>query len=341
MIKSLKLTNFRKFTDLEIDLNHKTIILAGANAVGKTSILEAIYLISTSKSHRTNEIENLITHTKEYASIELKEQKEYKTILHSLGKTNYINEVKYEKISDFIGNLNVILYSPLDIELIQGSKAVRRRFLDLEVSLLDKPYLRLISAYKKLIKERNELLKEYSSQNKMLLDVLTNQIIELIEQLYEKRINFINHLNLKLNYVTNKLNCESILLEYIPTYDIKNLKKSFEHKLNYDVISKTTNIGIHRDDFMIYIQKVKAIEYASEGQMRTICLAIKLAILEIYKEKNKNVILLLDDVFASIDQRRMNAIMEYIKGEYQTILTTTSLFNIPDELIKNAVIIKL
>ena len=92
---------------------------------------------------------------------------------------------------------------------------------------------------------------------------------------------------------------------------------------------------------MIYIQKAKAIEYASEGQMRTICLAIKLAILEIYKEKNKNVILLLDDVFASIDQRRMNAIMEYIKGEYQTILTTTSLFNIPDELIKNAVIIKL
>ncbi|MDE5715284.1 MAG: hypothetical protein K2I42_04035, partial [Anaeroplasmataceae bacterium] len=128
---------------------------------------------------------------------------------------------------------------------------------------------------------------------------------------------------------------------YIPTYDINDLQKSFDNKFNYDLLTKTTNIGLHRDDFVIKINQKRASDYASEGQMRTICLAIKLALDEIYKKNNKEVILLLDDVFASIDQKRMNSIMEYIKGENQTIITTTSLFNIPDGLLKNALIIKL
>ncbi|MDE5856545.1 MAG: hypothetical protein K2H06_05815 [Anaeroplasmataceae bacterium] len=119
------------------------------------------------------------------------------------------------------------------------------------------------------------------------------------------------------------------------------MEESFKSKLSYDLLTKTTNIGLHRDDFKIELNSLEAKEFASEGQMRNAILAIKFALKEIYKEKGQDIILLLDDVFASIDQKRINHIMEYIKNEHQTFITTTSLFNIPDELLKEAQIIRL
>ncbi len=341
MIQSIKLTNFRKFNQIELVTNNKIVILTGPNAAGKTSVLEAIYLIATAKSHRTNDLLALIKDNENYGIVELKEEKEFKSIISKEGKANYINGVNYPKLSDFVGNLNVIMVSPLDIELINGSNGARRRFLDLEISLLDKVYLRSITVYKKLLKERNELLKVYNSENSLILNVLTNQLIKKIKELYNKRINFINTLNSKLDLVTEKLKCEKIKIEYVSSYDINKLEKNFENKLNYDLTTKTTNIGLHRDLFKIYINNQEVENYASEGQVRTVILAIKLALKEIYSSNGLMVILLLDDIFASIDQKRINYIMEYIKTEQQVFITTTSLFNIPDELIRQAKIIKL
>ena len=142
-------------------------------------------------------------------------------------------------------------------------------------------------------------------------------------------------------FINSISNGENIEVEYLPTYDLKNIKKSFDNKMSYDIVSKTTNIGLHRDDFKITINEKDISSFGSEGQMRNTILAIKFAIMEIYKKENKDIILLLDDVFASIDQKRINKIMEYIKTEKQTFITTTSLFNIPDELLKEAKIIKL
>lgn len=341
MIFKLKLTNFRKFKHLELDLKNKVLIITGHNAIGKTSILESIYLVGTSKSHRTNDVENLINNEEDYLKIELESEKKYEVIISKEGKTNFINDVKYSKISDFIGNLNVIMFSPLDIDLINGSKSVRRRFLDLEVSLLDKSYLRATIAYKKLLKERNELLKNFNEDSKLMLKVLNEQIFELIKSINSKRNVFINSLNSHLKNVCDKLKIENIQLEYEATYDINDLNRSFNNKLNYDILTKTTNIGPHRDDFKINLNNLDAKEYASEGQSRSTVLAIKLALKEIYKKENKEIILLLDDIFASIDQKRINSIMEYIKDEHQTFITTTSILNIPDELLSNAKIIRL
>lgn len=341
MIKNIELENFRKFKSLNINTESKIVILTGPNAIGKTSVLESIYLTSTSKSHRTTELKDVIEENSEYSIIKINSNKRFKLVLSKDGRKSFINEKEYSKLSDFIGNLNVMMFSPLDIELITGQKGTRRRFLDIEISLLDKLYLKEITAYRKLLKERNELLKLYKEENKLMLDVITNQLIEILNVIANKRIRFINLINDYLKGISNKLECESIELNYLPTYDLKNINKSFENKLAYDLISKTTNIGLHRDDFEIKINNKDISSFGSEGQMRNTILAIKLAIMEIYKKEDKDIILLLDDVFASIDQKRINKIMEYIKTEKQTFITTTSLFNIPDELLKEAKIIKL
>lgn len=341
MIKSIELENFRKFETLSINTESKIVILTGPNAIGKTSVLESIYLISTSKSHRTNDIEDVIEENKNYSIIKINSDKRFKLVLSNEGRKSFINDKEYSKLSEFIGNLNVLMFSPSDIELITGQKGTRRRFLDIEISLLDKMYLKEITAYRKLLKERNEILKVYKEENKLMLDVITGQLIEMIDLISNKRIKFIEQINSILKNVSKKLECENINLNYLPTYDLNNIKKSFDNKLAYDLISKTTNIGLHRDDFEIYINDKSIKTFGSEGQMRNTILAIKLAIMEIYKKENKDIILLLDDVFASIDQKRINKIMEYIKLEKQTFITTTSLFNIPDELLKEAKIIKL
>lgn len=342
MIKTIKLKNFRKFKELQLETANQIIIFSGPNASGKTSVLESIYLTSTSKSHRTLDLTSLILNEEDFSIIEIEDLKKYKVILSKEGKRNYINNVEYSKLSDFIGNLKVVMFSPHDLELIQGSKGVRRRFLDLEISLLDKTYLRAITAYKKILKERNEILKKYNQDNELILKVLTTQLIEEIKCIYEKRIKFIDSINRYLNIITKKLECENIKLIYLPSYDINNIVSSFENKKNYDILSKTTNIGTHRDDFKIEINDLDAYDYASEGQKRTIVLAIKLALKELYYNQYKiDPILLLDDIFAALDNKRINHIMAYIKNQSQTFITTTSIFSIPDELLKNAKVIRL
>ena len=342
MIKRIHLKNFRKFKDLEIDTNNNIIIFTGQNAAGKTSVLESIYLTSTSKSHRTVDLDSLILQNEDLSIVEIEEQKKYKIILSKTGKKNFINNVEYSKISDFIGNLKVVMFSPHDLELINGSKGSRRRFLDIDISLLDKTYLRALTAYKKILKERNEILKKYSDKDELILKVLTSQLIEQINLIAEKRIIFIDELNEELKKITKKLECEEIKLTYLTTYDLNNVSQSFENKRKYDLISKTTNIGPHRDDVKIEINNLEALEYASEGQKRTIVLAIKLALKELYfKQFKEEPILLLDDIFAALDQKRINHIMAYIKDKSQTFITTTSIFSIPDELLKNAKVIRI
>ncbi len=175
----------------------------------------------------------------------------------------------------------------------------------------------------------------------MILDVLTNELIDELKKVYQSRIQFIEVLNQKLSLVSEELECETISISYLPTYDIGHIKECFDKKKSYDQITKTTNIGVHRDDFIILMNGKDSKLVASEGQKRNIVLAMKLALKKIYEAKNQKVILLLDDVFASMDQKRINHIMKYIKTDSQTMITTTSLFNIPDHLLKDAKIVKL
>ncbi len=341
MISEIKLKSFRLFDNVTYKTNNQLVIFSGQNAVGKTSVLEAIYLCSSTKSQRENDITNLVKDNDDFLVVELKADNNYKVVISKAGKSYYINKNECKKASDFIGNLKVVLFSPSDINLIDGIKGLRRRFLDIEISLLDKEYLRYLSYYKKILNERNEVLKQ-KINDKAILNVLTSELIKYLKQIAIKRIEFLNSLNTYLEAICKNLNISNIRLEYKTSYQLDNIEKSFNEKLERDILTKTTNIGIHRDDFQILINNNLASIYASNGQKHIICIAIRLAIKEYIKTKCKTEpILLLDDVFSTLDNERIKKLTEYVKGSKQTFITTTSILGIPDEILKDALVLRI
>ncbi len=341
MITEIKLKNFRVFDNIKFNTNNSLVIFSGKNAVGKTSILEGIYLCSTSKSHRENDLCNIIKDNLEFLSVEVSDNKNYKVVVSRDSKSYFINKAQYKRVSDFIGELRVVMFSPYDLNLIDGTKSIRRRFLDLEISLLDKECLRYLSIYKKLLNERNEALKAKSIDN-TLINVITDQLIDSLNVIYKKRIDFINDMNELLKDISKNLNIANISLEYKASYDISDLKKSFNQKLERDIFTKTTNLGAHRDDFLILIDGKNAEVYASNGQKHLICIAIKLALKEyINKKTNSEPILLLDDVFQSLDKEKIRMLTKYVKKSKQAFITTTSILDIPDDILKDALVLRI
>ena len=341
MISEIRLKGFRLFQEKSLKTNNSLVILSGDNATGKTSILEAIYLCSTSKSHRTTLAEGMILDGEPFARVDtLASGKDFRVVISKKGKSYFIDDKEIMKAGEFIGNLSVVMSSPLDIYLINGSKGDRRRFLDLEISLYDKHYLNCLSKYKKLLNERNNLLKS-DSIDKILLDVLTDELISENKKIYNSRVAFIDSINSYLEIISKDLNIESIKIKYLKTYD-DDIKKSFNSKLELDKLTRVTNIGAHRDDFKIYINGKDSLLYASEGQMRIICIAIKLALMQ-YKTKIMGIepILLLDDVFAALDSSRIARVVKYVKRAQQAFITTTSINEIPKDLIEGSLVLKI
>jgi len=340
MISEIKLHNFRVFDDYSIKVENPLVIFSGPNATGKSSVLEAIYLCSTSKSHRTNDLETLIKHDSDFTTCEIVSNKRIKMVISHEGKSLFINKSEIKKMSDFIGNINVVMFSPSDLELVTGGKAEKRHFLDLEISILDKSYLKYSSMYKKALKERNEALK-VANPDLVYLDIITKELSEYALEIYQKRIQFIDCLNSELKVVCRNMNVEDISITYNKTYG-DNIYESFKSKEKLDLYNRVTNIGPHRDDFTININSLDASEYASEGQMRTIIIAIKLALKEyISKITGNEPVLLLDDVFAALDKKRIQNLTKYVNLSKQTFITTTSILEIPDELLKNALVIRM
>ena len=341
MITNIKLKNFRIFDEVNFDTNNSLVIFQGKNAVGKTSVLEGIYLCSTSKSHRDNDVSNVIKNNKDFAIVEIIDKKKYKVVVSKESKSFFINNTQYKKISEFIGDLRIVMSSPFDLNLIDGTKSIRRKFLDLEISLLDKECYRCLLNYKKLLNERNESLK-LKNIDKALINVLTNELINNLKVIYQKRIDFINSMNLILARISNDLKFKKISLEYLSTYDVNNPKKSFDSKLERDIFTKTTNLGIHRDDLSILLDGKEANVYASNGEKHLICIAIKLALKEYIKTKcNTEPILLLDDIFQSLDKEKIKKLTEYVKNSQQAFITTTSILDIPDEILKDALVLRI
>lgn len=340
MIKKIKLKNFRLFDSIEFDTNNSFIIFSGKNAHGKTSIIESIYIASTTKSHRDNDLKNVIKFNEDFAVIEIEEDKKYKVVISKEKKTLFINNSEIKKSSDYLGGFNSIMISPIDIELIRGAKGDKRRFLDLNISMINKKYLNQSSKYKKTLSERNLLLKEKNIDEK-LLNVLTDELCESIKYIYDARTYFIDKLNYYLVDICKNMKIENIKLIYEPSYNPDNLKKSFEDKKSSDIRYQITQIGTHRDSFKILINDLDAQTYASEGQSRIIYITIKLALCNFIKELNGEPILLLDDIYQALDKERIEALTGYLKGMKQVFITTTSILEIRDELLKNALVLRI
>lgn len=339
MINSIKLKNFRCYDELNLDKFSNLVIFSGKNATGKTSILEAIHISSFVKSHRTNDLKKVIKFDKDFTEIEIKSNKKLRIVISNDSKSFFVNNSQINKIANFIGLINVIMISPEDMYLIKGSKDDKRRFLDMNLSLLDKEYFYELSKYKKILAERNLLLKNEKIDN-IMLNVLTEDLVKSLNIIYQKRVNFINKINDYLVDICKNLKIGNLNLIYKPSYNPNDILKSFLNKTNQDMFLKSTSIGSHRDTFIIELDNKDVASYISEGQARITYIAIKLALKMIIEEKNET-ILLLDDIFSSLDSTKIESLTNYVSKSNQVFITTTSILDIPDNIIKNAVVIRL
>lgn len=336
-IKNIKIKNFRNYKEEKINLEKKINVFYGENAQGKTNIIESIFLCSLGKSFRAKKDSEMINIEEKNAIIELEYEKENrdKKIKIELGnkKNIYINGIKIKKLSELLGNLNTVIFTPDDINILKGGPQNRRKFLDIMISQLRPNYMHILSLYLKTIEQRNEFLKQIKEKkaNEELLEIWDEKLAEYAIKIYEYRKEYIEKIIEKINIIHKNItnNKEIIEIEYITECEKKeDYLKILKERKKLDIIKGYTTKGIHRDDFVIYINKKKIDIYGSQGQNRTAMLSLKLSELEIIKDEiGEYPVLLLDDFMSELDKKRRSNFLTNIK-DIQVIITGTEKIDI-------------
>lgn len=353
-LQKIYLSKFRNYDNLLLEFNPGINIIYGDNAQGKTNLLESIYVLGLTKSHRSFIDNNLIKEGSNYSQIKgiIKDNEidtNYEIQLQS-GKSKIlkINDDTIKKVSDYVSKINIIIFYPDDLELVKGSPSVRRRFINLEISQMYGNYLNILSEYNQILKLRNDYIKlinQGQSVDMNYFQVLTDYYVEKSILIYQYRHKFIEKLNeISKEVFYNISLLDGFHIEYrtsfqFQSYEKESMKNIILEKLKKSYLSeikfKSTLYGPHKDDLEFFINDKNIKNYGSQGQQRMTVLALKLAEIRIFKEiTDKYPILLLDDVFSELDEVRKNNLLKYIEQNIQTIITTTDLSNI-DESIKN------
>ena len=336
-IKKLKINNFRNYKEQEIELKKGINIFYGDNAQGKTNIIEAIYLCVMGKSFRTSKDKELINIDFENALIEAEYQKEdrdgkVKIILNNK-KSIFLNGIKIKKLSDLVSNLNIVIFTPDDINILKGGPQNRRRFLDMMIGQLKPNYIFLLNNYLKTLEQRNIYLRQIREEGKdeKLLEVWDEKLAEYAIDIYKYRKEFINKIKERIKEVHKEItkDKEKIDIEYVSECkDKETYKAKLLERRKLDIIKGYTTKGIHRDDFVVSINDKQVNIYGSQGQHRTAVLSLKLAELEVVEsEIEEYPILLLDDFMSELDKNRIHNFLEKI-GDIQVIITCTEKLDI-------------
>lgn len=336
-IKKIKIKNFRNYEKEEINLEKNINIFYGQNAQGKTNIIESIFLCSLGKSFRAKKDTEMIKLNEQNAMVEIeyeKSDREGKIKIEIGNKKNiYLNGIKIKKLSELLGNLNIVIFTPDDINILKGGPQNRRRFLDIMISQLRPNYMHILNLYIKTMEQRNIYLRQIKEEHKdeNLLDIWDEKLAEYAIKIYEYRKEFIKKIIKKLDIIHKNItnNAEEIELDYITECDSKEkYLKLLKERRKLDIIKGFTTKGVHRDDFMIYINKKDIKIFGSQGQNRTAMLSLKLAELQvIYDEIGEYPILLLDDFMSELDKTRRKNFLENIEGT-QVIITGTEKLDI-------------
>ncbi len=341
-VESIKLINFRNYINLDIKLNKNLNIFLGPNAQGKTNLLESIYISSTGKSYRTSRDKELINMKKEVGYIGLSvvkdEFKKYIEIKFEKDKNKRIrvNKVEIDKLSELIGQINVVIFSPEDLNLVKGGPSERRGFLDNELSQIRPRYKFNLNQYNKILFQRNNLLKRarYNKSCLKTIDIWDKQLIDVGVPIIRDRIEFIEKLSVISTDIHKKLteSDEILIVKYLSSFNIKSeskdhIRKNFEmalsENLNRDIEKGSTSFGPHKDDMELFINDISCRIYGSQGQQRTTALSLKLAEVDLIKDEiGEYPILLLDDVLSELDIDRRKSLINTFK-DVQTIITTT------------------
>ncbi len=345
-IETLKLKNFRNYEFLDISFDEAVNIFYGDNAQGKTNILEAIYLTGTTKSHRGAKDREMIRFGQEESHIEttvIKHEIPYQIDIHlkkNSPKGIAINKMPIRRAGELFGIINLVFFSPEDLNIIKSGPGQRRRFLDMELSQLDKVYYNDLTNYTRAMNQRNAILKEYGygseEQNKGILDTLDiweEQLAQYGNQIIEQRKQFIDEINEIISNIHKKLTGarESMHLVYEPANGDLSLEEAIRKYRDRDLRFKNTSVGPHRDDICFMVGGEDLRKYGSQGQQRTAALSLKLSEIELVKRKiHDTPVLLLDDVLSELDQHRQTYLLEEIH-DIQTLLTCTGV----DEFINH------
>lgn len=340
-IETIELSNFRNYDSLYLELDRETNILYGNNAQGKTNVLESIYLCGTTKSHRGSKDKEMIQFQKEEAHIRMQLVKKdipCRIDMHlkrNKAKGIAINGIPIKKASELFGVVNMVFFSPEDLNIIKNGPSERRKFIDIELCQLNKVYLSELANYNHVLNQRNKLLKDinYYPDLKGTLDVWDEQLLNYGKRIIAERKIFIDELNHIIFDIHKNLTGEKEVLNisYEPNVDSENFKFMLEKSREKDLKLKLTSTGPHRDDVCVRINGIDIRKYGSQGQQRTAALSLKLSEIYLVKKLIKDTpVLLLDDVLSELDSSRQNYLLKSIH-DIQTLITCTGL----DDFINN------
>lgn len=357
-VNNIHLQYYRNYTQLKLDSFGPVNLLIGQNAQGKTNLVEAIYVLALTKSHRTAKDKELISFggsstylcssvSKKYGDVKLE------LAVSSQGKKAKINGLEQRKLSDFIGSLNVVMFAPEDLEIVKGTPGVRRRFLDMEIGQVAPSYLYHLQQYQKVLVQRNNLLKQAWGKDvasvQLMLDVWNEQLVEHGVKIVKKRKQFIKKLQKWAEAIHQGITRgdEELKLSYVPSFgeleeeDETVLFDRFMLKLSQmrdqEIRRGMTLTGPHRDDLAFAINDKEVHTYGSQGQQRTTALSLKLAEIElIHEEIGEYPVLLLDDVLSELDSYRQAQLIETFQSKVQTFITATGIESLNDGRLKEA-----
>jgi len=357
-IERLQLTNYRNYESLTLDFSNKINVFIGENAQGKTNVMESIYVLAMAKSHRTANDKELIRWQADYGKIEGVINKRYGSVpieltISKKGKKGKINHLEQTKLSNYIGQMNVVMFAPEDLNIVKGSPQIRRRFIDMEIGQISPVYLHDLLTFQKILKQRNHLLKsnqgKASLANDVMFDIYTEQYIGAAVQIIRKRFQFMELLQAWAEPIHEGISrgLERLVIKYRPvsgmdaSWSAEQMRDYLKQKLDEmkqrEIERGVTLIGPHRDDLQFLVNDYDVQVYGSQGQQRTTALSLKLAEIELIKQETKETpILLLDDVLSELDDYRQSHLLNTIQGEVQTFVTTTSVEGIHHETIQHA-----
>lgn len=359
ILTKINLVNFRNYKKVSIKFDNHINIFIGDNAQGKTNILEGIYILAITKSHRYGNESYLIRKGMDQAKVAGtlkvdKVPKDLEVIFNNQKKVVRLNKSEIRRISDYITNMNVIMFCPDDIEIIKDSPQVRRNLLNIEISQLYREYIVFHNEFNKILKTRNEYLKMMYVNNLSdgrYLDILTDKLVEKAVLIYKYRYNFITKVNENIGSIfKNITGLDGLSIKYVPNIELSDFSDDYIYNKLKDKLLKSrqkelqlgsTLYGPHRDDFSFLLDKDDIKIFGSQGQQRVALIAFKLAEISIFRDVHHTTpILLLDDIFSEIDNKKKNKIIKYLQDDIQVFITTTDLKNINKSLLKKSKIIE-
>ena len=368
-LQKIKLNYFRNYIEEDIEFDHSKIIILGENAQGKSNLLEAIQILSTLKSYRINKEQDLVYQNRYNAEINAYVEKKYtshnlKIRIPAKGRKEIrVNGEKQARQLDFLGIVNTVLFSSLDLDLIRGTPEYRRNWVDNLLIQLEPVYAYIRSQYQHILRQRNALLKQFKKQGygngnplpdfvKLQLKLWNDKLIETACRVMRRRKRAIQKLEPLARYWHEQISDhqEKLHIVYCPNIayekdDIEEIKqaigKELEERSAQEIIMGSTLCGPHRDDIQFMINNVPVKNYGSQGQQRTLVLGLKLAELQLIEEIiGESPILLLDDVMAELDLKRQQHLLDSLGNRFQTIITTTHLNYFGDRLLNESQILE-